>query len=161
MIENAGGMGNDPMSMGMPGGFPSLPGMGPATGPAVNPFANMNAPKRETTSPVKESSGLNVDELVKKIDAKIAELEKEEEEERKKIEEQKKKKKETKDSKTEEVKEESEKKDEVSNIAPTIMTGYKDKKEETSALQGTQNENSEVSNYRVTDDQFFDDFFDE
>ena len=41
------------------------------------------------------------------------------------------------------------------------MTGYKDKKEETSALQGTQNENSEVSNYRVTDDQFFDDFFDE
>jgi len=163
MIESAGagGMSNDPMSMGMPGGFPSLPGMGPATGTAVNPFVNINAPKRETTSPVKESSGLNVDELVKKIDAKIAELEKEEEEERKKIEEQKKKKKETKDSKTEEDKEEPEKKDEVSNIAPTIMTGYKDKKEETPALQGTQNENSEVSNYRVTDDQFFDDFFDE
>lgn len=164
MIENAGEMSDSPMSMGTAGGFPSLPGMGPATS-ITNPFANLNNQKSKPNDSHKESGGLNVDELVKKIDEKIAELEKEEEEERRKIEEQKRKEKETKEEKgpIEETEEkQDEKKDEVSNIAPTIMTGYNEKKKEEQAeLKGTQVENSEVSNYRITDDQFFDDFFDE
>ena len=163
MIESVGGS-DGGMNIGIPGGFPGLPGMGPATSVNTNPFTDQISNGAPSIS--NDSSGLNVDELVKKIDAKIAELEKEEEEERKKLEEQK--KKEIKEQTEQELKEEKAieeepiKKDEVSNIAPTIMTGYNEiKKEETPELHGTQVENSEVSNYVVTDDQFFDDFFDE
>ena len=180
MIESAGGMADG--GMGIPGGFPSLPGMGATTSVNTNPFGLVQPDKSSINkpSPVKEESPLDVDELVKKIDAKIAELEKEEEEERKKQEEERKnKEKEKKQAEEENIKEEKnddnsseevieeEKKDEVSNIAPTIFTGYDDKKKEEesnshkSMKKGEPVINSEVSNYRVTDDQFFDDFFDE
>ena len=58
---------------------------------------------------------------------------------------------------------------EVANIAPTILTGFKDKeiqKEEVSdeippMKKGEPVIDSKVSNIMVTDDQFFDDFFDD
>ena len=134
-------------------------------------------------SPKPQSTEVSFDDLVKKIDAKIAELEKEEEEERKKIEEQKKKEKApAKESKKEEkisevVAEEASEKNEndtpsssaeVANIAPTMFTGFKDienKKEETNEIppmkKGEPIIDSKVSSIMVTDDQFFDDFFDE
>lgn len=190
MIESAGGSGMMPPG----GGFPSLPGMGPATSVNTNPF-NLDKPK---STPNSESSGLDVDELVKKIDAKIAELEKEEEEERKKQELEKAKQKTVIENKKESIPEakentdtevenseieqstkedepteidekQQESKDEVSNIAPILITGASEKSENLNApekenIQTLKPEpvtNSEISNYRVTDDQFFDDFFDE
>ncbi len=185
MLENAGGMPDGGMGMGIPGGFPSLPGMGPVTSVNTNPFGNAH----NNNAPVSNepSSGLNVDELVKRIDAKIAELEKEEEEERRKIEEQKKKESEqlkekqhddelipdSKEPQSDVVTSDNNTSvaDEVSNIAPAILTGFKDNKKEIDKVEdadeaepmkkGEPVVNSEVSNYLVTDDQFFDDFFDE
>ena len=161
MIENAGGMPDG--GMGMPGisGIPGLPGMG-ASPVAPTSFEGMTS---RNPLPKPEPSGLNVEDLVKKIDAKIAELEKEEEEERKKIEEQKKKEKAAKKKETEdpslEVKEEKpSSSNEVANIAPTILTGFKDK-EIPPMQKGEVVTNSKVSDISVTDDQFFDDFFDE
>lgn len=152
--------------------------------------------------------GLNVDDLVKKIDAKIAELEqeeKEEEEKRKKEQEQKKQQKAIEKAK-ETTKEENIKQNEpiiqdkqleeekpkrnnsVGDIAPTMFTGFMDKidkameqennitvhnneapqinsiphKTSTAEMKkGNQVKDSEISKYAVTDDQFFDDFFDE
>ncbi|MBR3049704.1 MAG: type IV secretory system conjugative DNA transfer family protein [Bacilli bacterium] len=76
-----------PMHRGMMGPGPGLPGMD-------RPFDNPPKPREEaparkpSPSPVEEekedeSATFNVDDLVRKIDAKIAELEKEEEEEKK------------------------------------------------------------------------------
>lgn len=179
MIENAGGA---PVGGMTAGGFPGLPGMGPATSVNTNPF-NLDSQKPKNDS-APMTSGLNVDELVKKIDAKIAELEKEEEEERRKQEEAKNKENEIaleKDKAFEEKHEESEtdaldgngpqedikdSTDELSNIAPTILTGFKEEhKNENSEIKSMEKSepvrDSEIANYRVTDDQFFDDFFDE
>ncbi len=177
MIDNAGSS----MEMGMggiPGGVPFGGGMNPfemltsKPGPAPMPGNHPMAPAENK---------LDVDELVKKIDAKIAELEKEEEEERKKIEAKKKEeKKKTKEAEliekqkveannSTENKELIEKKtSEVSKIAPTILTGFDSKleeKAENSGLRpmqaGPMVDESEIANYTVTDDEFFDDFFDE
>lgn len=184
MIDNAGsGLANPGFNPGMGGGMPGMPG--------INPFDMFK--QNQETPHVQEApapSGLNVDELVKKIDAKIAELEKEEEEERKKLEAKSKSKAkaeikeadvldnntkiesvaeriEDKDPKEKLIEKAEEKKEsEVSKIAPTLITGFdKDDTEEVLDVKPLEPSkdiiDSEISNYSVTDDQFFDDFFDE
>ena len=187
-----------------------------------NPFEMM----AKQTPPMQSAptGGVNIDDLVKKIDAKIAELEKEEQEEeaKRKQEEQNKKEQENKEIQPE-IKEEVNKplqssvnneqpvqeqintpkaeekplkeitKDSpASNIAPTMFSGFMNKIENAMEEEPKQNENitvhkteapeinniphktsytqmqkgkkvkdSEVSKYAITDDQFFDDFFDE
>ena len=174
MVDSAASPG---MGMGLPGGgFPGLPGMGPVTSVNTNPFGGMPGSTPTPEPKITKPSGLDVDELVKRIDAKIAELEKEEEEERKKQEEERKKaenktevsaKKEantvTPDEASDPNKEADKIVSELSNIAPTLLTGFKPEvKEESSGIGDRPKvENSPVSNYTVTDDQFFDDFFDE
>ena len=201
-----------------PGGLTS--GMPPFGG--VNPFEalknnNQMQMSNQAPSPKPESQGFNVDDLVKKIDAKIAELEREEKleeekrkkeaEEKKKLEEEEKKQQEIlsqdKEATREEILSSSEtnetlqdkKTNPVADIAPTMFAGFMNKidnamndvnkevsKEsnitvhnneapKTNAIPHKQNitpmkkadpvKNSEVSRYNVTDDQFFDDFFDE
>ena len=180
MVENNTSGGTNPTNPFSPGSFPS------------NPFENLgnNAMNSSNTG-----GGLNVDDLVKKIDAKIAELEKEEEEEKKRLEKEKKEKEIEQGS--DEEKEKAPEKDlvtdeafkenktvssEVSNIAPTKLAGFmnntlskKDEEQETnvpdinisvkenknSGIKPEPIKNSKVANFVVTDDQFFDDFFDE
>ena len=108
---------------GMPG-LPGLPGMnGMTQGASSNPFAD---------SSKSGNSSFNIDEMVKRIDAKIAELEEEE-------------KKEQEQNKEEKVESNDEKTDNNANIDEVI----KPEKETPSDNNG------------VTDDQFFDDFFSE
>ena len=171
MIENAGGMQDGGMAIPGMSGMPNMPGIPGMTTNPFNPIQNSN-PMPGNPMSSSEPSGLNVDDLVKKIDAKIAELEKEEEEERKKIEEQKKKEKaavkETKKKEeTQEVPEEKEvtetvsSSQEVANIAPTMFTGFKPSDEVAPMKKSEPVIDSPVSGIMVTDDQFFDDFFDE
>lgn len=152
------------------------PKANPFPNPFMNPFENH---ANNSMAPAPNSGGLNIDDLVKKIDAKIAELEKEEEEEKQKL---------VKEEQAKEVqkpKEEAPKVSEsLSNIAPTKLTGFMNnafkkhddikvnngpaptpngiphKQTGSEMKKGEQVKNSEVSKY-VTDDQFFDDFFDE
>ena len=168
-------------------------------GPLFNGINPFDALKTSTPAPVEtpSSGGLNVDDLVKKIDAKIAELEKEEKEEEEKIKKQKEEKK--KQQEAEKIQQETIKKQEeqikngpVSDIAPTMFAGFMNKidnamneennvnnginvhdgkvpdmnsiphKTITSSMKkGKKVKDSEVSKIAVTDDQFFDDFFDE
>jgi len=192
MIENAGGM--------SPGASPVFNGPNPfeALKHSVPNDANNQMPQNPLGN-----GGLNVDDLVKKIDAKIAELEKEEkEEEEKRKKEQAQKKaleekkvneevQQAKEQKTDKelVEEKQKRNDSVGDIAPTMFTGFMDKidkamehenhnitvhnsvapeingiphKSSTTEMQKAgQVKDSEVSKYAVTDDQFFDDFFDE
>ena len=153
MIESAGsspqgGFGMKPMS-----GVPNMQNS------EVNPFEALTRTIPSNPMEQPKSSGLDVDELVKKIDAKIAELEKEEEEERRKKEAEQKSKARISSS-------EKRPSEEVANIAPTLITKHdKEKQNEKLELKemqkGEQVINSEVAKYTVTDDQFFDDFFDE
>ena len=130
----------------------------------ANPFNGV------TSNEKSENGGLNVDELVKKIDAKIAELEKEEAMEKARLEQEKNNKKEENEEKpSEEIKNEPKEQEiskSVSNIAPTKLTGFlnnteNNEKENKGIKRVEPVKNSEVSKYAVTDDQFFDDFFDE
>lgn len=118
--------GNEPSSpftppVGMPGGF--------------NPEGLFGKPKE------KPAGGFNVDELVKRIDAKIAELE--EEERREKEEEERKK--------TEEIKAKSRIKSEEEE------NEFVDNKAEEVIFSDLEDELEEID--EITDDQFFDDFF--
>ena len=175
MIENAGGMSEGAMNI---PGMPSMPGVMPNAPINPNPF---NVMPNSNPLPKSEPTGLNVDDLVKKIDAKIAQLEREEEEERRKIEEQKKQERASvSEHKEPDIKEQTEgvsekvtsdvssSSAEVANIAPTMFTGFKDKENQSEGVNGIppmmRGEpviDSKVSNIMVTDDQFFDDFFDE
>jgi len=82
-----GGMG---MPGGMPGGRPFNPEVPFGNGTPANPFtskpippASMNVGGNKPTSPTPpRNGGINVDDLVKRIDAKIAELEEEEKREK-------------------------------------------------------------------------------
>lgn len=155
-----------------------MPGMGMPNRPSSNPFANMDS------APNVPQGGLNVDDLVKKIDAKIAELEREEEEEKRKQEEQKAKenKQEEKVEELTEEKQPNEASESLQNIAPTRLAGFmqnskKHMEEEKKNIEVEENpitltkttgmqrgepvKESPISNIKVTDDQFFDDFFDE
>lgn len=121
------GMPAMPGMMGMPG-MPAMPGMMGMPGmPNMN---NMPATPQPNKNP-----GFNVDDLVKRIDAKIAELE---EEERKEKEEQEKAKKEIKP----EVSVPEEKKEEISEVKEVSKP-------------------KTIETREITDDQFFDDFFSE
>lgn len=114
-----------------PFGGMSLPNN--SIGPSMNPFEMEN------------KGGFNVDDLVKKIDQKIAELEAEE-----KAEEEKKKKEK-----------------EILDIKPIDQTSLADENiviDEIRALKDDgikENVNEEKQQKMPTDDQFFDDFFDE
>lgn len=94
--------------------FPSMPGMTPS------PMPDLFGPKPK-------EQGLNVDEIVKRIDAKIAELEAEEKAEKEKQEAEKAKSSVTKETKKVEIPKQS-------NLKENL-------------------------NREITDDQFFDDFF--
>ena len=148
----AGGIGPIPNMPGaIPGGNPFDQFLN--NGSASNiPMPNMMPPKMESP----KDNGINVDDLIKKIDAKIAELEREEEEERKKQKGA--------------ITTSAPKTENVSNIAPTIITGFNQNQKEVHPDSNNLPKpmekaepviNSEVSKYAVTDDQFFDDFFDE
>lgn len=120
-LPSNGPFGMPPMFGGMPGGMPNLFG---------------NNDKKEQKSP---SGGLNIDDLVKRIDAKIAELEEEE-------------KREMKEKKTEnENKVLPEPKNDVNNINE-VLSSPKVVSTEKTNLGDTKNED-------ISDDQFFDDFF--
>ncbi len=187
MLENAGNsMGNNAPVFNGPNPFESL---------KKNATPDINTPP---IMPQMGNDGLNIDDLVKKIDAKIAELEKEEAEKEKIIKEQQEKKK-TPEEQTilaqQDIEIETKKEEEkpkineiVSEIAPTMFTGFMNKIEDTienkenitihnteapeinsiphktniTAMQkGEKVKDSEVSKFAITDDQFFDDFFDE
>lgn len=116
----------------MPPGMPNRPPMFPPNYPGmpVNPMEN-------TATPPKSNGGINVDDLVKKIDAKIAELE--EEERRNAAEEQKKKEQEKAAAST-----------------PILEPVSKQTKEEPPASSKPIDLNIEEED----EDDFFDDFFD-
>ena len=153
--QNAAGMANgaNPFGggvnpfMGMPGGNP-------------NPFAGMPGPAGVPSAPSNDdklgkTSNINIDDLVKKIDAKIAELEKEEEEEAKKLAIEKK-------NKDEKKRIEEKLSPELKDIAPTRLSGFMENAAKNNGINPNPVKESEVTKYKkVTDDEFFDDFFDE
>ena len=85
-------MENKPNMPGMPNisNMPGFPGFGPRPPMGANPF-QQNFPGPQESKPPKDNNktDFNVDELVKKIDAKIAELEEEERRNKKEQEEKK------------------------------------------------------------------------
>ncbi len=101
---------------------------------APNPFMGMNNPFAVPNENLSNTSPINVDELVKKIDARIAELEQEEkmEAEKRKAKGKEKKEAEAQQQKIEEQKEIDAKRKEVEenmspnvgNIAPTRLAGF-------------------------------------
>jgi len=111
-----------------PGGNQNNP-FGFGGGNPFNPFAP--SPKPESGG---GSGGFNVDDLVKRIDAKIAELEEEERQEKEKLEASSKETKATTITSS----------DRESIIAKDEHDNYIEQKEK---------------NNGITDDQFFDDFF--
>jgi len=113
-------------------GMPELPGM-PGLVPPI-----FKDDKNSVSDNKMPKDNFNIDELLKRIDSKIAELEKEEEEENKK-----------KLSQTK-----VDKKEEPEDLISQLMK--QDKKEEKQTI--TESENTKVTN-DITDDQFFDDFF--
>ena len=125
---------------------PSLPfggmgGMSGMNGMGMNPFMGMDSPMGGRPQPSKPSPAFDVDDLVKRIDAKIAELEEEERQEKAK-EEAKKKEQEAKSSTA----------IPAANISIPEAVVIDEKPRE------VKEEEPRVIN-GVTDDQFFDDFF--
>ena len=154
--NNEGGMAPNPM----------MGGMNPLFG--ANPFAMNNpfmAPRRE---PANDEGGLNVDDLVKRIDAKIAELE---EEERKEKEEEERKSKVTEAKFTEHPRESTIPSpviidDEPDNKEPVVMNNQRSiiPEQPVNNNQTVNTNNSSQNNNNVyvdntDDDNFFDDFF--
>lgn len=127
------------------GPMPFMPNRGET--PFVPPMFN----KRQ-----EPNNSFNVDDLVKRIDAKIAELEAEEEREKQeqlKQKEQEKQAKETKEKETKEKKEEKSKETKVENDLD-IYDDIKDDFDLTSV-----HKDDKETKHKITDDQFFDDFF--
>ncbi len=139
MLNNAGNSGGAPLFSG------------------PNPFDALKNTNQEPKPSPMPGPGLNVDELVKKIDAKIAELEQEE-----KLEEEKRKKE--AQAKKEQQKEEKKEKNNTpdnSNMFSSLINKAPEKIKEKPEIKRETPKKSEVSKIAVTDDQFFDDFFDE
>ena len=113
----------------------------------------ITAPKQEGHST--DDFGFDVDELVKKIDAKIAELEAEER--KAKAEDEQKKEEKEKEEKTENVSVQEEKVEETKD-APTQEISIK--QENDSSLTTIKSPVSQLSLEDDDDDDFFDDFFD-
>ncbi len=153
-------------------------GMDKKPTPPVNPMFNPAAmfgggiPTPPNMGPAAPSGGLNVDDLVKRIDAKIAELE---EEERKEKEEQEKKAKEAKKA-LENASETKIEKESIKTDSSEVIQKEKqlektesdqsiqeEKQPEKSESQPTIQEEKKpvekIEQKKITDDQFFDDFF--
>ena len=142
--------GNDMMGnekpFGMPFGGSPFGGMNPFGGGMSNPFpmrdnSVINPPSKKDNDlfSSKPDSGFNVDDLVKRIDAKIAELEEEE-----KLEEEKKKENNiVTDNKD----------DKKDNIVDAVMDNSN------SVAKTIDDNQNKDDSQRITDDQFFDDFF--
>lgn len=120
---------NNMLNGDVPSVGPKMPFAGPGNDMPLNPFMNMNDNKSS-------GGGFNVDDLVKRIDAKIAELEEEERQEKAKLEVEKKSTIEKK-----EIKE--------TNIDKSTKEIRESEKYEA----------EKKSKNGITDDQFFDDFF--
>jgi len=211
-MPGGGGMPNFPGMPNMGGGMPSFPGMpnsmmqnqmpmreNPATGafppkPSMPGMSGMpEMPARPSAQP--KNDGFNVDDLIKKIDAKIAEIE-EEEKKQKELEEKAKatsvieekkdapkieeaevapvEKEEIKPAKVEERKAKEEPKVEIPSIDDYLnkMNRTKEAQEENKLKEEKQipspQEKKEIFDHKIekkeietTDDQFFDDFFDD
>ncbi len=126
--EKINGMlnGNGPM----PGPKPSM--MPPLGDTPFNPFMD------RASKP--SGGGFNVDDLVKRIDAKIAELEEEERQEKAKLESEN-------------------KKQEKDAIIEEIETTEKDEPKEQITSETDKYETEKKNKNGITDDEFFDDFF--
>ena len=152
---------------GFPGGFPGgMPGgmFSPFGGP--NPFGGMEkqsmgrhssnpfAEKKAEPSPFKPSSGssVDIDDLVKKIDQKIAELE---EEEKREKEEQERKAKENQEKQKAESTIKKEEKKEVEEAAIESLEPKEIKND-----MKKQQEQIYIEDEEDDDEEFFDDFFD-
>ncbi len=177
-----------------PSPFPGFPtpnsqagGMGANPFTGMNPFSGMPNPMRERQpvpkpSPSMENadSGFNVDDLIKKIDAKIAELEEEEKLEAEKAKKEQQAKEETKKAEPAPLpKTEPEKKPPLSiDEFLSQMNQAKAEKEkqvedakeevEKKVIKEEMPSNKEILDDKInkrevdiTDDQFFDDFFDD
>lgn len=131
-LINNGGLPNMSSMPGMPG-MPSLAGMPPLSGMNSRPQAN-NIPNPFMNMGNSNNQSSNLDDLVKRIDAKIAELE---EEERREKEEAEKKKRENNKSTT------NESSDSIESTINSLNIPKGDI----------------ISTNEITDDQFFDDFF--
>lgn len=168
---------------GMMGGMPGMPGMGGMPGMmggmpgSPRPMApNSQAPKQAP------NGGLNVDDLVKKIDAKIAEIEAEEKRQEELAKKENAAKEEIKEPIEEEVKVEEKKEPEVQVVpepvkevsSPVVETkvekpsiddflGLTPKKEPVieEVKPIIHEDNIPTKELDVTDDQFFDDFFED
>ena len=111
-----GMMGGNPFGSGMPKIFDDRPEM-------ANPFGGAS------------KDGFNVDDLVKRIDAKIAELE------------------------DEERKEQEEKKNNTNNTPKLVVNNNDDGSIDDQVTKNINNDVKDSINNDITDDQFFDDFF--
>ena len=140
---------------GMPGlpGMPGMPGM-PSSRHTETPFGG---PKRDSKPPI------DVDDLVKRIDAKIAELEAEEEAERKKSKEQvkvdKKPVEEKKEEKVIPVQKPVTPKKEVVEAPKPVQTKVELKPQPKPEVKVEEKPKVEDNKEGITEDQFFDDFF--
>jgi Type IV secretory pathway, VirD4 components len=96
LLGGAGVGGSSPMGGGnspFPGGNPPFPPVPYGAGTPTNPFSanplppngTMNMNNQPAPQPPKPAGGINVEDLVKRIDAKIAELEEEEKQEKEKL----------------------------------------------------------------------------
>ena len=168
---------NNPDGGGMPGGMPAGGGMpsmfgGPSAGgmpgmmgAGALPGMGMGMPQASSSKPA--GSGLNVDDLIKKIDAKIAEIE--EEEKKQKAEEEKSKPKDQPitiededeldklDDDFDEVEDEKDKLDDKEDASdeeskPDLLG---------SPSKPIIHEDNIPPKEDISDDQFFDDFFDD
>ena len=146
-------------------GAPSMGGPNPFAGPAFNgpnPFAAVGANPFMANDTKPATDNFNVDDLVKRIDAKIAELEAEEraEAEKKKQMEEKVKEENKQVNLLDLISENNnENKEELTKDVEVIKTEEKPM----GITMDNENKTSVSDTYQsnITDDQFFDDFFDE
>ena len=129
-----GGFGGMPGIPGMGGGFPGIPGMGGLPGGIPGPSSQSAG-----------GNSFNIDEMVKRIDAKIAELEEEERQEKAKQENE---------EKEDIAKDEASSKD-VSDSKSNVVDAQIEE------INENIDNNTPSNSNKVTDDQFFDDFFSE
>ncbi len=158
-----GGMPNMMPGMGMPGGmFGGMPNPMMGNMPSRNPVGGemMNAGSSSNRDSMNMNGGLNVDDIIKKIDAKIAEIEAEE---KKQVEETAREEK----NQTSPVSTENQKnfttddllKSHETPIDATVEEEKKNLSHEEKAV--IHEEKIPPKQESISDDQFFDDFFDD
>ena len=151
---------------GMPGGMPnSLFGANPS--PRPNPISEMPGRSMPDDMPNLAGGGLNVDDLIKKIDAKIAEIEAEEKRQQELEKETKSESKEpeVKEAVVEEEKIESKQEKKVEEKKEEIIEEEKTLPEKEEVISKEEkpiiHEDNIPPKMEISDDQFFDDFFDD